>query len=200
MISLSTTRRFQVPDFPFEHKLIITGLFGIRSIGDNFCNWAKASRIEFKCDSDQLRSVGSGWMSNCPLLKSVTFSGFTQLENVGDGWMCNCAKLDSVTFVDDLSKLKRVGKYWMSNCSSLRSITFSELTALEEVGRCWLRECVYLESVAFVGGMPRLVTIGSGWLSDCPKLKEVDLAAFPAMAEVGDDSLSDHLQEILAAL
>lgn len=119
----------------FTHILVITGLFGMRSFGDMFCAGVSATAIEYRqADANQLKFVGSCWMSACQVLRCVNFPSFSVLEEVGPYWMSNCAGLERVTFADEYPKLKKVGSAWMAHCPTLKCVNLTVFTTLEEVG------------------------------------------------------------------
>lgn len=193
-----------LPYVPIAHKLVVTGLFGIRSIGSNFCKGATATVIEFRGDADQLRSVGRGWLSSCPKLKSVIFGDFPALEEVGrvsecdsfnfylySGWLSDCRSLESVTFSGEFPQLKKVGCQWLKSCPQLKSVNFTKFTTLEEVGEDWLGSCESLGLVTYASEYPKLRVIGGGWMKLCSQLKSVDLTGFTALEELGGDGMAN---------
>ena len=155
------------------HKLIVTGLDGIKSIDKRFCQCITATEVEFG-GANQLESISMHFLLHCVNLKRVTFAGaWPKLTSIGNFFLAECPELESVNF-SGLTALERIGDRMLFNCPKLASIDFSPFgNSLTHIGQCFM---------AHVTRVPNL---------------EEELAKLVALEEMG--TVGDHSPAACAA-
>ena len=120
------------------HKLIVTGLDGIKSITKRFCERLTATEVEFG-GANQLESISMHFMLRCMNLKRVTFAGaWPKLTSISNCFLAECPELEYVD-LSGLVALKRVDGRMLFNCPKLASVDFSPFgNTLESIGHCFL--------------------------------------------------------------
>ena len=116
----------------------------------------------------------SSMASGSTFLRKICMDSFINVTTIGNNFMRDCAALQSMDLAF-ASKVVSVGSSFMTGCSAIKSIDLSPLGRVISVGNDFMATCSGLCSVAGLETWTSLSSAGSGFLSSCSALKEVEL-------------------------
>jgi len=133
-----------------------------------------------------LKEIGSGVLSECAALETVTFPPALELLH-DKGVLCYCSKLAAVDF-SACRSLRAIGDSSFSCCAALETVDLSACLALELIGVDAFQNCAVLKRIVLP---PGLELLEHSAFRECPKLTDIDFSACGALCKIGDRAVSN---------
>jgi hypothetical protein len=171
--------------------LHLVGADGVLNRGDEFisdCPLLESVTFADGAGFSSVSNLGKHFLQNCPKLRAVDLTPFSRVNTVGTGFLASCTSLTSLDLTP-LSQVTTVGDHFLSECTSLTSLDLTPLSQVTTVGACFLRGCRSLPSLDLTP-LSQVTTVGDFFISGCTSLTSLDLTPLSQVTNLGHDFLT----------
>ena len=182
----------------FLETLDLSTLTNMRKINSIFCN--NCSRLEKLYLPPRIREIGSFFLTNCTNLKKLDLCKLTQMKYIKPIFCYNCSSLEELSLP---AGIREIDSFFLTNCIKLRKLDLNTLTNMRKIKSKFCNNCSSLEELSLLSGITNIDSdlltgctepvnqnwireIGSDFLTDCTKLKKLDLSTLIKMTRINN--------------
>ena len=167
--------------------------FNLKIINDDFLSRCTSlEKVKFPKLMENAREIGSYFMAQTPMLKTIDMSCFSNVTEIGYAFM----EKSGITTIDfsKMTKVEAISMMFMKECKNLKTINLSGFSNVKIIGYDFLAR-TDLTSID-LSCFSNVEKIGHNFLANT-QIQEIDLSSFSNVETIGRDFLANtQIKEI----